>query len=149
MGFNVLDLTSYYHGCFNCQWLFFKPVMFLSSSLQTSVHCLGGMLHVYFNAWTWDCIHKRKNKYEEPLSLRGDSPNGSDSTGHLGDVQPPTAGSGWAPLWMLRRNVNDLVLKARDSPIEGEGMHNPTLGVNRADIENSSGTYDGVIHCIF
>ena len=42
-----------------------------------------------------------------------------------------------------------LVLEARDSPIEGEGTHNPTLGVNRVDIENSSRTYDGVMHCIF
>ena len=41
------------------------------------------------------------------------------------------------------------MLDARDSPIEGEGMHNPTLEVNRVDIENSLGTYDGVMHCIF
>ena len=42
-----------------------------------------------------------------------------------------------------------LVLEARDSPIEGEGKHNPTLGVNKADIGNSSGTNNGVMHCIF
>ncbi|KAB1219072.1 hypothetical protein CJ030_MR3G018671 [Morella rubra] len=82
-----------------------------------------------------------KTKVRNPLACEG-SPNGSDGTGHLGDVQPPHCREWVGSFMKLRCNVKGPSAGRTGQSHRRGGDAQPTLGVNRADIGNSSGTND-------